>query len=168
MPKTKFQDIIFTIMMVFVMVYGMICYNMAISMHGMSNVIFLKAFHELPIMGAIAFVLEFFLVGKIARKTASKLVNSQKTGPFSMIMAVSAVTVAWMCPLMSFAATLLFKDAGRQIIAAWLQTTLLNYPMALIWQFFVAGPLVRKVFGAGMAVKKKIVNKEPQENRVAE
>ena len=30
MPKTKFQEVIFTIMMVFVMVYAMICYNIAL------------------------------------------------------------------------------------------------------------------------------------------
>lgn len=29
MPKTKFQDFIFTIIMVIVMVYAMVCYNIA-------------------------------------------------------------------------------------------------------------------------------------------
>lgn len=44
MPKTKFQDVIFTIMMVILMVYAMICYNIAISMGGLSNQVFLMAF----------------------------------------------------------------------------------------------------------------------------
>lgn len=61
MPKTKFQEVIFTIMMVFVMVYAMICYNIALNIGGMSNEVFLSAFHELVIMGPIAFVLDFFL-----------------------------------------------------------------------------------------------------------
>ena len=30
MPKTKFQEVIFGIIMVCVMVYGMICYNLAL------------------------------------------------------------------------------------------------------------------------------------------
>ena len=30
MPKTKFQEIIFTILMVIVMVYAMICYNISL------------------------------------------------------------------------------------------------------------------------------------------
>ena len=34
MPKTKFQEIIFTILMVFVMVYMMICYNIALNIGG--------------------------------------------------------------------------------------------------------------------------------------
>ena len=37
MPITKFQSVIFTILMAFTMVYGMICYNIALNMGGMSN-----------------------------------------------------------------------------------------------------------------------------------
>ena len=58
MPKTRFQEVIFTIMMVFVMVYAMICYNIVLNIGGMSNEVFLSAFHELIIMGPIAFVLD--------------------------------------------------------------------------------------------------------------
>ena len=41
MPKNKFQEVIFTIIMVFFMVYAMICYNIALNIGGMSNEIFL-------------------------------------------------------------------------------------------------------------------------------
>ena len=59
--KIKFQDVIFTIIMVFVMVYTMICYNIALNVGGMNNQVFFKiAFHELVIMGPIAFILDFF------------------------------------------------------------------------------------------------------------
>ena len=37
MPKTKLQNVIFTIIMAFVMVYAMVCYNIAIDKGGMSN-----------------------------------------------------------------------------------------------------------------------------------
>lgn len=60
MPKTKFQNVIFTLMMSFLMVYAMICYNIALNMKGMSNLVFLNAFHELVIMWPVAFLLEFF------------------------------------------------------------------------------------------------------------
>ena len=33
-----------------------------------------------------------------------------------------------------------------QIIAKWLQTSALNFPMALCWQVFFAGPFVRFLF----------------------
>ena len=42
MPKNKFQEVIFTIMMVFVMVYAMICYNISLNMGGMSNYDYVK------------------------------------------------------------------------------------------------------------------------------
>ena len=38
MPKNKFQEVIFTIIMVFVMVYAMICYNIVLEhRNGMTN-----------------------------------------------------------------------------------------------------------------------------------
>ena len=50
MPKTKLQNIIFTLIMAFVMVYAMVCYNIALDKGEMTNEIFLLAFHEIPIM----------------------------------------------------------------------------------------------------------------------
>lgn len=147
MPRTKFQEVIFTLMMVFVMVYAMICYNIALGMGGMKNEIFLAAFHELPIMGPIAFVLDFFLVGHIAKKLAFKIVNPQKENPFFLVIGISVISVMFMCPLMSLAATILFKHPGNQIIAVWLQTTVFNLPMAFFWQMLYAGPVVRFLFG---------------------
>lgn len=38
----------------------------------------LKAFHELVIMAPIAFVLDFFAVGKIAKKKAFSIVDVRK------------------------------------------------------------------------------------------
>lgn len=147
MPKNTFQEVIFTILMVFVMVYAMICYNISLNIGGMTNEVFLSAFHELIIMGPIAFILDFFIVGKLAKAKAFKIVDVKKDNPFHLVLAISFVSVILMCPLMSLAATILFKNAGSQIIAVWLQTTVLNFPMALCWQIFFAGPLVRFIFG---------------------
>lgn len=147
MPKNTFQEVIFTILMVFVMVYAMICYNISLNIDGMTNEVFLSAFHELIIMGPIAFILDFFIVGKLAKAKAFKIVDVKKDNPFHLVLAISFVSVILMCPLMSLAATILFKNAGSQIIAVWLQTTVLNFPMALCWQIFFAGPLVRFIFG---------------------
>ena len=147
LPQNKKQDIIFTIFMAFVMVYAMICYNIALSVGGMQNFVFLAAFKELLIMWPIAIVLELAFVGRLAQKLAFRFVTPGKDSAILIILAISAISVCLMCPLMSFAATLLFKDAGKEIIAVWLQTTAFNFPMALCWQIFFAGPLVRNVFG---------------------
>ena len=118
MPKNKFQDVIFTIIMATIMVYGMVVYNVALNTGGVSGETFLAALHELPIMVPIAFVLEFFVVGKIAK--------------------ILAFTV------MSLAATILFKDT--KTFGTWIQTWGMNFPMAICYQMFYCGPLVRLIF----------------------
>ena len=64
MPKNKFQDAIFTIIMATLLVYGIVVYNVALNIGEVSSKTFLLALKELPIMVSIAFVLEFFIVGK--------------------------------------------------------------------------------------------------------
>ena len=146
MPQTKVQDVVFTLMMVFAMVYAMVCYNIALDRGALTNAVFAMALRELPVMVAIAFVLEFFLVGSAARRLAFRMVRLERDPMILVILAISAVTVCLMCPIMSFFAVLLFKDAGSEFFAAWVQTSAMNFPMALCWQIFFAGPLVRLVF----------------------
>lgn len=76
MPKTKAQNIIFTILMAFAMVYAMICYNIAVNRGGMTNEVFLLAFHELVIMWPLAFILEFF-AGPFVRLVFRSLFKKQ-------------------------------------------------------------------------------------------
>ncbi len=147
MPKTKFEDVIFTIMMVLVMVYAMVCYNMAFAMGGMKNEIFVKALFELPIMCPIAFLLEFFFVGNITKSIAFKTIDPKKTQQLFIILVISSLTVCFMCPLMSFAATVLFNYNGLgNIVSTWLSILVRNFPMALCFQIFYAGPFVRFIF----------------------
>ena len=147
MPKTKFQDFIFTIIMVIVMVYAMVCYNIAFDKGGMSGEVFLLALHELPIMAAIGFVLEFFAIGKLSQKVTFKNFEPQSTKPFVITVMISSVTVAFMCPVMSLIASLLFgyQDASH-IVPNFLQICVRNFPMALFLQLFYAGPFVRFIF----------------------
>lgn len=148
MPKTKFQDVIFTLMMVIVMVYAMVVYNISIDRGGLTNDIFGLALRELVIMGPIAFVLEILVAGRISQKLAFRVFKPGQDKMILVILAVSAITVCLMCPMMSFVATLLFKGGfDSQIIASWVQTTAMNFPMALCWQIFFAGPFVRLIFG---------------------
>ena len=147
LPQNKFQDIIFTIFMAFVMVYAMICYNIALNVGGMQNFVFLAAFKEMMIMWPIAIALELLFVGKLSQKLAFRFVTPRKDSMIMIILSISAMSVCLMCPLMSLTATFLFKDAGKELVAVWLQTTAMNFPMALCWQIFFAGPLVRNVFG---------------------
>lgn len=145
MPKTKFQNVVFTLLMAFVMVYAMICYNITLSRGGMTNEVFLLALHEVIIMWPVAFVLEMFVMERLAKMLAFRLVTPDDK-PIFILLAISSMIVCLMCPTMSLVATILFQNPGKEIVALWFQTTALNFPMALCWQIFFAGPLVRLIF----------------------
>ena len=143
MPKNKFQDVVFTAIMATIMVYGMIVYNVALNMGGVKAETFLAAFHEMPIMVPIAFVLEFFVVGKIARMLAFRVMRPTDRPQF-ITYAISINICCIMCPTMSLIATILFKDTKN--FATWIQTWGMNFPMAILYQLFYCGPLVRLIF----------------------
>lgn len=110
MPKTKFQNVIFTIIMATIMVYGMIVYNVALNTGGVTNQTFLLALHEMPIMVVpVAFVLEFFVVEKLASRIAFSFMRPTDRPQF-ITYAISLMIVCIMCPIMSLIATLLFKE----------------------------------------------------------
>ena len=143
MPQTKFQDVVFTIIMATCMVYGMVVYNVALNMGGVSTATFIAAVHELPIMVPIAFILEFFVVGKLARALAFTVVRPTDR-PQIITYAISICICCIMCPVMSLVATILFKDT--KTFGTWVQTWAMNFPMALLYQMFYCGPFVRLIF----------------------
>lgn len=151
MPKTKLQSFIFTLMMAFIMVYAMICYNIALAKGTMSNQVFVLAFQEMLIMYPIAILLEFFIVERCATYITFRLVDEKKDSPRMIRCTLCSIIVCLMCPVMSLIATLLFKQAGSEWIAIWLQTTVFNFPMALAWQIFFGGALIRLFFKKVMA-----------------
>lgn len=142
MPKTKFQNVVFTIIMAAIMVYGMIVYNVALNTGGVTNATFGMALHEMPIMVPIAFILEFFVVEKLATRLAFTVVRPTDR-PQIITYAISTMIVCIMCPTMSLIATLLFKEPS---LGTWVQTFGCNMPMALIWQMLFCGPLARLIF----------------------
>lgn len=120
--------------------------SIALNMGGMSNQVFLLAFHELIIMWPVAFILEYFFVDKLAHYFAFKVVTP-KDRPFFITLAISFYIICIMCPIMSLIATILFKTPGVQIISVWFMTILFNFPMAFFWQICYCGPFVRWIFG---------------------
>lgn len=146
MPENKFENLIFTIIMAFLMVYAMICYNIAISTGGMRDAVFRMALGELRIMWPLATVLEMFVMEKPVMFLTSRVATKEM--PFFFVLLIRcSLTVCLMCPTMSLAATMLFKDFHEAgFIGVWLQTAALNFPMALCWQIFFAGPAGRGIF----------------------
>ena len=143
MPKNKFQNVVFTIIMATIMVYGMVVYNVALNTGGVTGETFFMAIHELPIMVPIAFVLEFFIVGKIARGLAFSVMKPDDRQQF-VIYVISICICCIMCPIMSLVATILFKE--NKSFGTWIQTWAMNFPMAICYQMFYCGPFVRLIF----------------------
>lgn len=163
MPKTKFENFIFTLIMAFIMVYAMICYNIALNIGGMNDRVFLMAFGELRIMWPVAVILEMFVMEKPVMYLTERVVT--KDMPVIWILLIRcSLTVCLMCPAMSFAATLLFKDYQEAgLVSTWLQTAAMNFPMALAWQIFFGGPFGRLCFRLifrNNAKKGSVVKKE--------
>ncbi|MBO6218253.1 MAG: DUF2798 domain-containing protein [Treponema sp.] len=148
MPKSLFQEIIFTIIMVFFMVYALICYNMTLAIGDFTNAVMLGAFRELVIMGPIAILLDMLVAGPLAKRFTFKIFNPAETKPIFIILSISVFSVMFMCPMMSLAATILFKGGLLQseVVSIWIKTTVMNFPMAFFWQLCFAGPVVRRIF----------------------
>ncbi len=147
MPETKFQDFIFSIMMVILMVFAMVTYNIALGSGGLSNELFLEVLKALPLTCLIAFLIEFLFVGKIVHKITFKILDVKKSQPIFITLMISCLTVAFMCPIMTLVANLLFEfESWENLFVNWIQTWTLSFPMALFWQIFYAGPLVRFLF----------------------
>lgn len=147
MPKTKFQDFVFGVIMVIFMVSAMVCYNIALQNGGLNNEIFIETLKALPLVCIIAFIVEYLFVGKIVKKITFKTFDVKTTNNFFITIMISCLTVAFMCPIMTLVANLLFEFKDfENLFSKWLQTWTLSFPMALFWQLFYAGPLVRFIF----------------------
>lgn len=146
LPHNKFENVIFTTIMAFIMVYAMICYNIALNLGGLNDHVFLMAFSELRIMWPVAFLLEMFVMERPVMYLTKRVITKEM--PFFWVLLIRcSLTVCLMCPTMSLVATILFKDfhtAG--FVATWLQTAAMNFPMALAWQIFFGGPFGRLCF----------------------
>jgi hypothetical protein len=111
-------------------------------MGSVSGITFLAALEEMPIMAPIAFILEFFIVGKLARMLAFTVMKPTDRPQF-ITYAISICICCIMCPVMSLIATFLFKEPS---FGTWIQTWAMNFPMAILYQMFYCGPFVRLIF----------------------
>lgn len=142
MPKTRFQSVVFTVIMACFMVYGMSVYNVSLSAGGVSALSFTAALQKLPLMVPIVFILESLIVGRVAKKLVFTFMRPDDR-PQLIGCATSIVIVCIMCPLMSLVSMLLFREPS---FGLWLQTFALNLPMAMLWQMCYCGPASRLIF----------------------
>lgn len=161
MPRTKFQKIVFGLLMSYSMAYGMEVYNVSIkhginlSEGGFSNLtgnIFLEALIEALYMGVLVFIFSNLWGNRMDVRFAARHTNPEKDNPYFCQIMRQAGTVAVMCPTMSLAVSILFNIilGGSSLLslpAIWIGTLIKNFPMAFFWNMFAAAPFTHKVFG---------------------
>ncbi len=146
MPKTKFQSVVFTLLMVFCMVFCMTSYTIALKFGGLNYQVFAIAIKEMWVEYVIVFCLIFFVITKLAMKLASRVIDPAKSQPIFMILAIQCFTVCLIVPTITLIATFLHNGFTADWFTQWIQSAVLCFPMALCLQVFYVGPLVRFVF----------------------
>ena len=160
MPRTKFQGIIFGIIMSYSMAIGMEVYNIAIKMgfpqqpggfSSMTNAVFPAALAEAAYMGLFVFLFSNLWGNRIGAAFAARHTDMTKDNHYFCMLMRQAGTIAVMCPTMSMVASILFNVilAGQplsQLPAIWVGTVIKNFPMAFFWNMFAAAPFSRWFF----------------------
>lgn len=173
MPKTKKQGIVFGVIMSITMAYGMEIYNVAIKQgfnltnggfSNMTNGVFLDALIEAAYMWIFVFIFSNLWGNRIGHGLAERIIRPEQDNPFFITLMISGCTVLIMCPTMSLVAAILFNVilAGNpisQLPAIWVGTLIKNFPMALFWNLFAAGPLTRLLFRQVIDLRRSVLKK---------
>ena len=146
MPKTKFQSVIFTLMMVFCMVFCMTVYTTALNAGGLAYSIFAEALRDMWIEYAVVFVLVFFFITPEALKLMRKYFDPEKNSPLLCTIATQSFTVLMVVPCITLFATFLHSGFTADWFVIWISTLAKCFPAAYILQVFFVGPFVRFVF----------------------
>ena len=99
----------------------------------------------------LAFTLEIFVGSPCSFKIASKTFNVKETHPVLFETVIICSTVAIMCPIMSFLASIMYYPyyVGFNIftlLANFLKLVCLNFPFGFFTQLFFIQPLIRTIF----------------------
>ena len=160
MPETKTEKIIFGVLMSVTMAIGMEVYNVAIKMgynampgglSNMTNQVFPDALVEAAYMWIFVFLFSNLWGNRLGHALAARIIRPEQDNPFFITLMISSCTVLVMCPTMSMVAAILFNvilsgNPVSQLPAIWVGTVIKNFPMALLWNLFAAGPLSRLLF----------------------
>ena len=146
MPKTKFQSIIFTAIMVFCMVYCMTVYTISLKFGALSYQVFFLAIKEMWLEYLVVFCLIFFIITESAKKLAFRIIHPAHVEPIFVILAIQSFTVCQIVPVITLFATLVHNGISANWFCQWIQLAVTCFPMALCLQVFFVGPFVRLIF----------------------
>ena len=141
MPTNKKEGLIFTTLMCFLMVFGMSFYNLILH-HSFSTSSLLFGI----ILGfIIAFMLDVFIVGVIAKKIAFNISFINKRNQISLIIVISCLMVIGMVTFMSVFGLVIENWINSFSLATYWHTWLMNFIVALPYQLIIVGPISRSI-----------------------
>lgn len=146
MGKTKFEKFIFTVMMCFGMVLGMTIYNMILN-EGFHAQFFSNLLKEFWLGFFVALLLDIFIVGKIAKPIAFKIVKpTETTKQIKIILTISSCMVVGMVLLMSMYGAIVAVGINRTTLSIYPLCVARNFIVALPLNLLIVSPLVRLSF----------------------
>jgi hypothetical protein len=158
MPKTKFQGVIFTLIMAFFMVFCMTVYVTAINTNTFDYSTFEYAIKHMWIEYVIVFILINFIITKQAQKVTFKIFKPGKDAPIFIGLGVQAFTVMYTVPAITLISLIIHNGFTSDLFIDWIVLIVRCFPMALCLQVFLVGPFVRKIFRTIFA--KQLVTKQ--------
>ncbi|MNO27602.1 hypothetical protein D3C76_174800 [compost metagenome] len=144
MGRNKKEALLFTFIMCALMVLGMSIYNVAL-MEGWSGTLVKNVVIGYVPAFIVAFILDVFVVGKVAKGIAHKLVK-EKDPMIKKIMFISFFMVTGMVLLMSLYGAILHVGFSSELPMAYLSAIGKNFIVALPLQILFVGPLTRFIF----------------------
>ncbi|WP_319995721.1 DUF2798 domain-containing protein [Trichococcus shcherbakoviae] len=142
MPTNKKEGIIFTTIMCSMMVLGMSMYNLLLH----DNLALIPLVAGLVPGFVVAFILDVFIVGVIAKKIAFRL-PIKKENKVQLILTISSLMVLGMVTFMSLFGVLIEGSIPDNLWAAYSEAWRMNVIVALPLQLLVVGPISRTILG---------------------
>lgn len=142
MPTNKKEGIIFTTIMCSMMVLGMSMYNLLL--HDNFGLVTLLA--GLVPGFVVAFILDVFIVGVIAKKITFQLPINKKS-KVQLILTISSLMVLGMVTFMSLFGVLMEGGIPDNLWAAYSEAWRMNVIVALPLQLLIVGPVSRTILG---------------------
>ena len=146
MPSTKFQNVVFTAIMAFFMVFAMTAYSIAVQSGGLTYGILLAALKEMWTEYVIVFLLVYFLMSKLAVKIAFRFLDPHTDKPMLITVSIQCCMVMLMVPVMTLIVNFIHNGFTADWLPNWLTQWAVCLSMAFFWQILYAGPVVRLIF----------------------
>ena len=145
MPETKWEQVVFTAVTAWIMVYVMTLYNTVLATGCFTNESFLLALKGMWIEFVVIFLCAYFISSRVAKHFAFRIVKPGDR-PILIILTIQIFTVVSQVALASILGLYHGYGFTSNFLPHYLLTYCKNFVMAMPVQLFIAGPVARILF----------------------